>query len=273
MIQFLDADLLIDLLDDPATPARESFDPQSLGELADSMAQNSLLQPIGARGPSPEGRYEVVWGHRRTMAARLLTWTTIRARVCTWDTDPLVARAAENLHRTDLNPREEARQIDAFRKRGKPLAEIARIFRRSVGWVESRVELLTWPEDLQTRVAHGELAFAVARLLAEVDHEGYRAELLSEAVRTNANAPTVTVWLAHYAADKDRILRNHETIEQMVTRREEFHMMVVCESCREQADSKTTTLLRICPRCVSELRESQLAEDREREKHRSAGGG
>jgi len=266
MIHFSDAEIPVDGLDDPAAPARESIDPQSLGELADSMANTGQLQPIGARGPSPLGRYEVVWGHRRTMAARILQWATIRARVCAWDTDPLEARTIENLIRTDLNPREEARQIAEFVTRGKPIAEVARIMRRSVAWVNSRRELLEWPEELQTRVAKGELTFAVARLLAEVEHDGYRAELLAEAARTNANAAQVTVWLAHYASDKDRILRNHETIEQFVTRREVFTILALCDSCREQVDTKTTVLLRMCPRCVAELREMQLAEDRERGK-------
>jgi len=271
MIQFLDVDLPLDALDDPAAPSRESIDPTPLGELTDSMAINGLLQPIGARGPSETGRYEVIWGHRRAQAARLLVWATIRARVCEWKHDPLEARLVENLLRVDLNPREEANAISVLLARGKPIAEIARIMRRSVGWVEARRELLTWPDELQERVARGTLTFAVARLLADIEHDGYRKELLDEAVRTNANAPTVSVWLAHYAADKERILRNHETIEEFVQRRETFTVLCLCESCREQVDTRSTSILRMCARCVSELREAQLAEDREL-KTRSQGG-
>lgn len=264
MIQFRDELVFLEVLDDPHEPAREEIDAGALGELVDSMASNGLLQHIGARGPSPEGRYEVVWGARRTLAARRLEWVTIPARVCAWSVDPLEARTAENLHRLDLNPREEARIVAELRARGKPLAEIARIMRRSVGWVGARVELLEWPEELQTRVVRNEISFAVARLLAGVDHESYRKELLEEAARTGANTATVSVWLAHYVADKDRIIRNHETIEQFVARRETFTIMARCECCREQVDSGTTVLLRICPRCISAMREEQLAEDRER---------
>jgi len=264
MIHFSDVDLPLDALDDPAAPSREQIDPAALGELTDSLGINGLLQPIGARGPSPEGRYEVIWGHRRAQAARLLQWATIRARVCEWSHDPLEARLVENLLRVDLNPREEANAISVFLARGKPIAEIARMMRKSVGWVDARRELLSWPVELQDRVARGELTFAVARLLADVDHAGYRKELLDEAVRTNANAPTVSVWLAHYASDKERIIRNQETIEQFVERRETFTVLCLCESCREQVDTRSTSILRMCARCVSELREAQLAEDRER---------
>src|SRR6267142_4191895 len=101
MIQFQDAEIAVDAIDDPSVPARESVDQVALGELADNMSANGLLQYIGVRGPSPGGRYEVVWGHRRTMAARILQWPTITARVCPWDTEPLEARAAETLIRAD----------------------------------------------------------------------------------------------------------------------------------------------------------------------------
>lgn len=271
MIQLRDEDVFLAVLDDPHEPAREEIDAAELGELTDSLASNGLLQPIGARGPSPDGRFEVVWGHRRTLAARRLGWLSIRARVCEWATDPLEARTAENLHRVDLNPREEARVVGEYRARGKPFAEIARIMRRSVGWVQSRAELLTWPDELQSRVARGELAFAVARLLADVDHDGYRAELVAEAARTNANAATVTVWLAHYAVDKERIIRNHETIEDFVQRRETFTILATCDACRERVDSASTVLIRCCPSCVEGLREFQRQEEQERANGRRAG--
>ena len=262
MIQFQDVDLPLDALDGPAVPSREELDPVALGELADDMANNGLLQPIGARGPSPEGRYETVWGDRRQQAARMLQWVTIPARLCVWSTDPLVARLAENLVRADLNPREEARQVAELRKRGKPLAEIARIMRRSVSWCEARLELLEWPVELQDAVVSGQLTFAAARLLGQVDHDDYRRQLVDEAQRTGATARVIDIWLAHYRADRDRIIRNHETVEQIVGRREAFIVLCRCESCRDEVDSSQTVLLRMCPRCVAALREEQLAQDR-----------
>lgn len=263
MIPLVDVALPLDALDDPHAPSREQVEAGALGELTDSIASHGLLQPIGARGPSPEGRYEVVWGHRRTLACRLLQWATVPARVCPWNTDPLEARLIENLLRVDLNPREEAHAVQELVTRGKPLAEIARLMRRSVGWVAARQELLTWPPELQEAVATGKMAFAVARLLADVDHETYRAELVREAILTNANAPMVSVWLAHYAQDKERIIRNHETIEQFHARRESFVVLARCDSCTEMVDSTKTVLVRFCPRCMSEMTEARLQLERE----------
>jgi len=257
MIPFTDATIYLDALDEPAAPLRESIDPEALGDLADDMAVNNLLQPIGARGPSPDGRYECVWGHRRMLAARMLGWTTIPARVCPWPSDPALARLAENMMRTDLNPREEAKAISALRGQGKPITAIARILRRSVGWVETRVELLTWPEDLQTRVATGELTMSAARLLAEIDHDGYRANLVDEVRRTGASANVISVWLAHYQADRDRIIRNADTVEQIITRRENFTVLATCNVCDRQEDSRTTVILRVCSACARTLDEER----------------
>jgi ParB/RepB/Spo0J family partition protein len=255
MIPFKETILPLDVLDDPVEASRESIDPAKLGELTDSMAVQGLLQPIGARGPNERGHYEIIWGHRRTLAARSLGWTTIPARVCPWPHDPLEARLTENLLRADLNPREEAKAISAMRGRGRSIADIARTMRRSVGWVESRVTLLEWPIELQDAVAAGELTFAVARLLAEIDHEPYRKQLVAEAGRTGANAPTVSVWLAHYAADRDRIVRNVETIEELVSRRDAFRLLFPCEVCAEEHESSVSALIRVCASCLAAIRQ------------------
>ncbi len=253
MIHFKDQLLPLDILDAPAAPLRESIDDNYLGELADSMATTGLLQPIGARGPNDAGRYEVVWGDCRTRAAKMLRWTVIPARVCEWSSQPHEARAAENLHRSDLNPREEARECMRLRREGQSIAATARIMRRSVAWIESRLDLLTWPADIQDRVASGELTMSAARLLAEIDHDSYRLELVNEARRTGASSAVIATWLAHYTADRDRIIRNTETVEQIMSRREAFVILFTCECCGNQGDHRTSVLLRVCPSCARTL--------------------
>lgn len=151
MIRWQDASVALDAIDEPTKALREDIDPRALGELTDDMSQQGLLQPIGIRGPSPDGRYETIWGHRRLLAARSLAWTNIPARVCPWDTDIALARLAENFQRADLNPREEALAVRELRASGRALVECARLLRRSVSWIESRLALLDWPADIQER--------------------------------------------------------------------------------------------------------------------------
>jgi ParB family chromosome partitioning protein len=93
---------------------REIFDEQALQELADSIAQYGLIQPITAR-KLDSGYYQIIAGERRWRAARLAGLTEVPVRVIEAD-DRRVAELAlvENLQREDLNPIEEARGYRAL---------------------------------------------------------------------------------------------------------------------------------------------------------------
>src|SRR6266566_4950736 len=149
MIEWTETDLLLSLLDPPQDAHRITVDPERVAALADDIAGQGLLQRVGARGPSPAGRYEVVWGDRRTRAFRLLERASIPARVCAWDTDPLHARAMENLGGERLTPLEEARICARYLERGSSVAGVARLVRHTPPWVTSRLELLRYPQDVQ----------------------------------------------------------------------------------------------------------------------------
>jgi len=242
---------------EPSHQLRASIDPEALGELADSMASEGLHQPIGARGPLADGDYEVVWGHRRFLAARLLGWDTIAARVFGPAFDPLLAAVSENLQRTDLNPLEQAAAIQRFLDRGEPVAGIARLFRRSQAWVRERLALRDLPADLQAVVTASSLPLAVVRSLADIDHADYRAELIREAIRTGASATTADVWRAHYLSDRERILSNHLVVDQIVSERATFVITYPCDWCSALAAYETTTGFRFCARCTGELAQAR----------------
>jgi len=249
----------VDALDDPINGSRDSIDPEKLGELADDMAANGLLQPIGVRRIFGNDRFEVIWGHRRTAAARLLQWPLIDAKVYPADTDPVRARLAENLAREQLTPTEEARACAELHDRGWPEPNIARAMRRSVPWVRTRLALHAAPEDVKKAVGAGLVSISAGAMLADIRHDGYRATLVEEAARTGATARTISVWLAHYNEDRERIEANHETVQQMLTRREEYVVRLLCDACRSQVDSRDTALLRVCAGCLREMRDAQRA--------------
>lgn len=255
--------LPLDSIDPPARAHREAMDPQELGALADSMSASGLHQPIGVRGPDENGRFEIVWGHRRWAAAQMLRWPTIEAKVYPRDYDPLVARTEENGLREQLNPREEARIVEEFQAAGHSLHGTARLMRKSADWVAGRLEILSWPADLQDSLAAGHLTLGVARELAHIEHQGYRQELAREAARTGATAKTAALWRAHYEADRERITANRMSVEMILERRESFYLECDCQSCRRRVDTRATVLLRICNDCSNELARAQAQEDQE----------
>lgn len=240
-------------INEPEHQLREAIDPEALTELADSMAAEGLHQPIGVRGPLPDGRYEIIWGHRRYLAARLLQWDDIEAKTFPPTYDPLLAAVSENLQRADLTPVEEAHAVQRMLERGHSVASVSRLFRRSPSWVHARVNLLNLPEDLQGAVQGRALSLAVATGLAEIDHDGYRRQLIDEARRTGATADTVAVWAAHYRADRDRIIHNSLTVEELSQARANFVVYYSCDACGQDADYRETKAFRFCPSCGDSL--------------------
>jgi ParB/RepB/Spo0J family partition protein len=238
---------------EPSHRLRESIDVERLGALADSLAAEGLHQPIGVREVGGALAYEIVWGHRRFLAASLLRWTHIHAKVFPEAFDPLLAACTENNNREELTPMDEARALHKFVERGEPLSAIARLWRRTATWCAQRLELLDLASDLQDALHDRELSLSVARALGAIDHAPYRASLIAEAKRTGATARTVEVWAAHYLADRERIIQNHLAIDEIVRNRDQWKIMVPCELCEELCDYPDTRTLRACHGCMTAL--------------------
>ena len=248
------------LIKEPAHRLRETISTDHLGELADSIAAEGLHQPIGVRGPLPDGMYEVVWGHRRLLAMRLLRREAIPARIFPQDYDPLLASISENLQREDLTPLEEAQACARFVERGQPVAAIARQFRRSQQWVTGRLTLLSLPPDLKAAVQERRLNVAVARTLGGIDHDAYRADLIAEAERTGATAATVEVWRAHYLADRERIQTNTLKIEEIIQERSQYVAHYPCDWCKRLVIYSETRTWRLCLECDDGLGKAKAGE-------------
>lgn len=240
-------------IDEPAAPLRSSFDPVELERLADDMARRGLLQPVGLVEGGRERLYEIVWGHRRFMAARVLGWATISARVFPAGTPVVEARIAENEIREDLNPVDQARYCRELLDGGLPVERIAGILRRSVEWIKARVELLDYPADVQEAVTRRRITLAVARELACIDYEPHRIELLDEAIRGGATSRVVATWRAAYQADRARIITNDISRDEILKRREELTVTVACEWCTTEHRIEHTRIVRLCAECTRQF--------------------
>ncbi len=245
------ADVPLNKLREPEHAHRLEIDPDELHRLADSMAANGLHQAAAARGPLPDGTFEIVWGHRRLLAARLLRWPNLHCRLYPVDSDPEWARLDENNVRTDLSPLEEARQVRIVRDRCGTDSGTARYFRRSIAWVTARLELLTTPEDIQAAVHAGVLSLGVARALAAVDDDSYRQNLIEEAHRTGATVHVVEVWKQHWLAEGPRLKANRAVVAEIIAKREDWKYYVPCSTCGEDTPFDRTRALRMCPECTT----------------------
>jgi ParB family transcriptional regulator, chromosome partitioning protein len=167
------------IVPNPLQP-RQEFSEKELEELADSIRQNGLMQPITVR-PSrgAGGGYELVAGERRLRAVRRLGWEEVSAVVRDVDDDALLVLAlVENLQREALDPLEEAEGYKALQERfSMTQEEIARAVGRERSTVANIQRLLKLPPSIRKLMKSGKLSMGHARALLSVEDPGRAAEL------------------------------------------------------------------------------------------------
>ena len=145
---------------------RKSFDQEKLEELADSIRQHGVIQPLTVRKLS-SGYYQIIAGERRWRAARMAALTDVPAVVIEADDQKAMELAMiENLQREDLNPMEEAEGFRALVSNyGMTQEEAARRVGKSRSAVANAMRLLDLSPALQELVTEGQLSAGHARAL------------------------------------------------------------------------------------------------------------
>ena len=160
---------------------RTLFTEEAIAELAESIADRGVLQPILLR-PSGDG-YEIVAGERRWRAAQKARLHTIPAIVREFD-DSAAAEIAliENIQREDLNPLEEAEGYRQLVKRyGHGQDEVARLVHKSRSHVANLLRLLDLPEFVRQSLLQGDISMGHARAVAAAeDPEALTREILAK---------------------------------------------------------------------------------------------
>lgn len=173
--------MMLDIGDVDPNPnqPRRRFDQAALKELADSIRQVGILQPIlvSERG----GRYHIIAGERRWRAARMAELEQIPAIVRDMDTvSRMEAALVENLQRENLNPIEEAVAVRALMEEcGLTQEAAAERLGRSRPALANLLRLLSLPEKVRDMVRDGELSAGHARVLAGLDDDR-RCEALAQ---------------------------------------------------------------------------------------------
>ena len=165
---------------------REYFDEDALQELADSIAQYGLIQPITVRKLNT-GYYQIIAGERRWRASRLAGLTEVPVRVIEAD-DRRTAELAlvENLQREDLNPIEEAKGYRTLiEEYGLTQEEAAKSVGRSHPAITNAMRLLSLSAPVLEMVEKGELSAGHARALVPISDEKLQWEAANEVKNKN----------------------------------------------------------------------------------------
>ena len=186
------AELPLDSITPNPRQPREVFEEDALAELVHSLKEIGLLQPIVVR-PVGDDRYELIMGERRWRAARAAGYTAIPAIVRSTGDDAMLRDALlENLHRSQLNPLEEAAAYDQLLKDfGCTHDELAGRIGRSRPQISNTLRLLKLPPLVQRRVAAGVLSAGHARALLGLDDAAAQERLAQRIVAEGLSVRSV----------------------------------------------------------------------------------
>lgn len=163
---------------------RRSFDEDALQELAQSISEHGVLQPILVR-PMIYGGYQIVAGERRYRASRMAGLTEIPAIIRELsDSETMQLALIENLQRSDLSPLEEARGyqtlIDEY---GFSQEDVARTVGKSRSAVANTLRLIGLPDEVKDLLEEGKLSAGHARALLIVEDDKAAVETAKKIVK------------------------------------------------------------------------------------------
>lgn len=154
----------------PRNPRRH-FGEADLADLAQSIREHGIVQPVIVRKASEQGRYEIIAGERRWRAAQQAGLTSIPVLVREVnDRTALELAIIENVQRADLNPLEEAAGYQQLiDDHSYTQADLGQVIGKSRSHVANTLRLLKLPDAVRTMVADGQLTAGHARALITID--------------------------------------------------------------------------------------------------------
>lgn len=159
------------LVPNPDQPRRQ-FEPDQLKDLADSIREKGVIQPLIVRAHGREGNFEIVAGERRWRAAQMAQLHELPVVVREFsDSEVLEIAIIENIQRADLNAIEEAAAYQQLMQRyGHTQEMIAQALSRSRSHIANLLRLLALPQDVQDMVKAGSISAGHARALISTEN-------------------------------------------------------------------------------------------------------
>ena len=179
---------------------RLTFAQEALKELAQSIQENGLIQPISVR--SVDGQYEIVAGERRLRAMRLLNWSTAPAIVMELNDAQMAEMAlVENIQREDLSAIEEAKAfVLMLNHHALTQEKIAQKIGKSQSSVANKIRLLQLPQDIQDAISEHTITERHARALLGLSETKQR-EIFAKIRQQNLNVRQTEALIE---ADRER---------------------------------------------------------------------
>ena len=247
----------MDMIDRPVKIARELIDPEKVRELAESIRETGLLQPVILR-PS-NGRYEMVAGDRRYLAHKLLNLKVIKAIVRELDDrETVVIRGIENLQRENLTPSEEARVYLALKEEGglSP-SQIAKKTGRSHGTINRYLDFAKCSDQVRRAVDLKQISLNTLETLQEIDDVDAFKYHFDMAAANGVTDKVARMWVDDYLKSKQGTYYGGDgSVSTGYVDGESKPSFMTCDICHGPIEIKAVRSLVACPECIKKVRHS-----------------
>lgn len=242
------------MIDRPVEPDRIEIDQDAIDELAASIKEIGLMNPIGVQ--QKDGRYEIIYGDRRFLACKQLGFTEISAQIYNVESGQMsILRATENLQRENLTPIEEGNIYRRLHEvHGLTWEQIGKRTGISGGTVKRRYDLLKLPKCLVDAVHQKKISTTVAEELAYLPSLDKVKYYLGYCIDHGVTAHVARQWVNdEKAAERNRLSGDGEGgwSSPMV---KSLPVYTACNLCEEAMEIGSETVLRICKGCANELK-------------------
>jgi len=247
--------LPLESVDPPRSPLRSFIDPEYIRELAESIRENGLYEPIQVR--PVDNRYETVFGHCRYLASRLIGADRIRAIVKPMsDEEVVIARLVENIQREDLGPVDVARVCGRMRDElGMSYKDIAKRTGKAISTIEKYIKLLELEEGYQKAVNTKSLGIDAALVLHVVDDPDMRRYFFTSAIENGVTVEVARFWVDNYKKTRSGTfyaeVGGGGCPESGMERQPVY---IACGACKGPVEVGEVKTVGLCPECVKKIK-------------------
>ena len=241
----------LEKIDPPPFDVRSTPNKEKDAELLASIKEYGILEPICVR--KVDKRFQLIYGHRRTVAAAAAALHTIPAIVIeAGDRLTEILKCHENIHQLPVSHVDQASHFCYMREHFHMTeTEIAKLVGKSVPYVSQHLSLLESSPGIIEAVQEGSISFSVARELVQVDDQGEQQRLLRIARDDGATADVVHTWVreanrkplppdsgpVYVPNDSDNRFNQNPTFP--------------CMACENQTPIGKLMIVRMCPTCFN----------------------
>lgn len=238
---------------EPGLVIREQIGIDAVTELAESIREVGLLQPILLR--RTESDYEIVAGHRRYLAHKQIGAEFIEAKIVTMDEDnTILARVHENLFREDITAVDEANIVGYLHYECKwELERIQSKLRKAKAWIMTRIDIFHMPEELKNALREKKIPIAVANEIMKEQEKEKRLYFLEMAVLHGATARQAQQWVIDFKKETFIPGVTPPLEVTMMTDRKYEITSVECGICGHEMHAGQAIAINTCHGCWTEI--------------------